>query len=979
MAFRLLSSAIVLAALVGGSDVAIAQSGGRGPDPASPLVERAREAFDASRLPTRVALPAGALSVEPAEQLAAVAGATVRLEVVLDRPAEGAALIVTLPRRFVQTPASEIPFAGEPTLAPDSGDEAELDNGARSATLELGTTAAGETVAMTIEVGGLPAGTYDLPLRWRDSGGAVTRAGKARIRLYAPRRESEPAGVRAATSAGLVSAPMPGFAVNASNDGGEQSETFIAVTPLDSHRVLAAANNINPPSGADAFLSNDGGKSFGALRFAALDESVGGRLMRAITLNAPGGIEQSYACCNMTMTADDLGNLWLGGLSRCRASAPSRIFVNRIAAGTNALAPVSAGLPVITRPTPCGADSRANVLQDKPMMTIDNAPSSPTYGRLYVSWNSPELETGNLNIVISACDTRDGGLPDAQRCDLGANWSAPVVVSGPPGSYITSAPATGPDGAVYVAWWDFSATNAVRIARCRAGCVSPGAWEAPRTVALLDDTDGPDPDTTSDPIPFSCPIVAQPGGRAAPVPSVAVDRSGGPRHGRLFVGWADLRPGSGSTRCGEISPIESAQPAPSHLTFDAYAATGTFEQITTGALRSAQRGTRVVADAGVGDSPNNSDEFLSWVSVDQTTGEAWTDTYSTAGDATRRTTAVLLRRIVVPASGTRPTYDSPETVSGNRRTNYSTNPCCTFGNDYGDYTGLDAADGEVFPVWTDRPGPGSDGDVFVRAIAPPTPHLVAESAALAEAPGASGDGVAGPGEPFALTLRLRNTGALAQTNVQAVALSSPVPGLSIDARTAPYGTIVPGASADNAAAFTGTLPAGIACGRPVDLRVTLATGERPRRIQFTVTPGCPPATPSPSGAVAGITAVPRDRRPPRVRLLSTLRTLRLGRDRIVRFPLAAPYENVRGTITLRSDSRVRIGRRRVLLRIGTASFRLTRGRRATVRIRVGPTTASRVRRLRRLRVRATVTYRDGAGNRATRRVRLTLVATARRR
>src|SRR5919198_834112 len=56
-----------------------------------------RRAHNSPVLETSFALPAGTLSVEPAEQMAAMPGATVRLAVRLDRPAPGGELLVTLP------------------------------------------------------------------------------------------------------------------------------------------------------------------------------------------------------------------------------------------------------------------------------------------------------------------------------------------------------------------------------------------------------------------------------------------------------------------------------------------------------------------------------------------------------------------------------------------------------------------------------------------------------------------------------------------------------------------------------------------------------------------------------------------------------------------------------------------------------------------------------------------------------------------
>ena len=204
---------------------------------------------------------------------------------------------------------------------------------------------------------------------------------------------------------------------------------------------------------------------------------------------------------------------------------------------------------------------RTSGTQDKPMMTIDNSPTSPTFGRLYVVWDEPA--DGGI-IVMSQCDTRPGGV--AQRGQLrqrrqldGAGHRHPT-----PGQlHLRRRRRVGPDGKVYVVWWDYSATNAIRGVVCDPArelrdCRGHGARRT--TIATLDATGGI-------PLPFGCPIVAQPGGRASTSPQVDVDRSGGPNNNRVYVTWSDLRTGSGSTRCAAI-----VAPAATHLTFDSFVA-----------------------------------------------------------------------------------------------------------------------------------------------------------------------------------------------------------------------------------------------------------------------------------------------------------------------------------------------------------------------------------------------------------------------
>jgi hypothetical protein len=860
---RVLAVFLACGALPAGSAVA------EGPaDPGPELVSSARRAHRAAKLPESYRLPGGSLDVSPAEQLAARDGATVRFTVRLDRPAAGAALLMTRPEIFTRRAASGLRFAEAPRLGRDAGGEADLRTDDSTVVVDLGSANAGDEASVSIEVGALSAGTYALPLSWRGADGTTRSAGTVRIRLYARTREEaetlreeEGGGRPRAGVFGPLRAESPAQAADSSSDGGEESETFLTVSPQNNRRILSAGNRVGRDTAGDAFISNDGGRSFAPLNLPRDSRGL-------LPLAAASGVEASRACCDPMMAADDQGNLWFGGLTLCdpQTQAPSRIYVNRIAAGTSSFSPSTAGLPIKTAPATCAAPTPenrdpTNTIQDKPMMTIDNAPGSPTFGRLYVTWDDSD-PGGGVNVVLSACDTRLEGTSQPGRCDTGANWSDPVVVSGRPGGYTTSDPAVAPDGTVYVVWWDYGGENAIRMTRCRTACTTQAAWDAvaPANVAVLDSTG--DVPGTNRPVPFSCPINAQPGGRAAPVPSVDVDRSGGANNGRIYVGWADLRPGSGTTKCED-----TRQPLQTHLTFDAFVAGGTsFSELTVNpSAVSAQRGARLVQDTAAGPSAGNSDDFLSWVAVDQSNGDVWTDAYSTRnGDVTRQTTEFDLASVGAPFNGTRPTVSNLRTVSTVRSDYSDTIPCCLFDNDYGDYTGLDAAGDQPYPVWTDRQL-GTDGDVFVLAM----------KDAPAPAPASS------------------------QTPPPATTTASSAP-----------------------------LP-------PI-----------PPRLRA------------------------RDTTPPVIRLgrlptrLTSARTAAL---------LVGPHsEPVRGTLALRTVRRYRRGSVSRTILLGRATFTGLTGLRSRPRVRVSRTNAALLRRLGRLRVRATVVLADAVGNRATRSVVFTL-------
>jgi len=645
--------------------------------------ERAVEESGVSPLPQqRFTLPEGRLRISPSDLLAARAGQRLHFTVALSETVPGATLTVRLPRRWVTVPASGIRAIRAPRLAGSARGRARVGRAGRTVKLTLERTAAGQSASFDIVDVGIPAGTYRLPFSWRDVNGRRTRAGAARVRFYAPAREGPPPNPWARLAS-------PGFTTNASGDSTEESETFIATTRGNRDRIAVGSNWSS--ASMPAWISNDGGQTWTQ---RTLPQS----------LDAPGeaSSESGDVCCDPMFAADNLGNIWFGGLSfRVSSNNPSRIVVNRISAGSTSFHANTVGLAV-----PSGVTSGAT--EDKPMMTIDNDPGSPTYGRLYVVWNAPK--GAGIRVEMSQCDSQ----PNPANCDNADNWSTPIDITPTTGSYIYADVAVGPDGKVWVVWWDFSNANAVKGDACNPSsqnCATAAAWSggaAQSTIATLDSTGGT-------PLPFSCPIRAQPGGRASTSPQVDVDTSGGANDGRVYVTWSDLRPGSGTTKCDE-----TVAPTTSELTFDSYVAS-TAAAFPGGASPSESAGTRLLTS---GENPTTSDDWFAWLAVDQTNGQAWADFYSTRDDSTRRKTNFYARSVT--PSGASHTL-GPLTKVSSAQSDYSSRPCCNFGNDYGDYTGIAATGGVAYPVWTDNST--GDGEVytFVGAAKPTATTTAASS------------------------------------------------------------------------------------------------------------------------------------------------------------------------------------------------------------------------------------------------------------
>jgi hypothetical protein len=671
----MLLAAGLLALLTGAGFAALAfaaqEKGDEGPGGAGgrPLEQAREESGVTSRPPTRYALPDAQLTVTPSELLAGTPGQTIRFSLHVERRLPGATLDVTLPSRWLARPASGLPGIRAPLLTGRGAENTRLRRRDRVVALAFDSAGTGDVASFEVKDVGIPAGSYRLPFRWRDADGRTRRAGSVSVVLYARTRE----GGGASPFGRLAN---PGISTDVAADTNEESETFLAVDPGDNTHIAAGSNwqSLSMP----AWISTDAGQTWT-------------RRTLPNSLDAPGeaNAEAGDICCDPMFAADDNHNIWYGGLSFANGSGnPSRIVVNRIDPVTNNFQTRTVGLPVRTSGT-----------QDKPLMTVDNGPASPTNGRLYVVWDEPS--GGGINIVMSKCDSGAAGT----ACDEANNWSTPVSVTKASGSYIYPDVAVGPDGKVYVTWWDYSNANAIRGSVCNAAttsCTAVAGWSAAQTIAVLDST-------TSKPVPFACPIVAQPGGRAAPAPQVDVDHSGGANDGRVYVTWSDLRPGSGTTRCA-INPStgQGTPPLATHLTWDSFVVSAP-GALPGSAAASTAVGTKLLND-GEGGGQSNSDDWFPWLAVDQSSGVAWADFYSTRDDATRNKTNFYARSVT--PNGASHTLGTLTKVS-NAQSDYSGEPCCDFGNDYGDYTGLDASQGIAYPVWTDNSTGDGDPHTFV--------------------------------------------------------------------------------------------------------------------------------------------------------------------------------------------------------------------------------------------------------------------------
>jgi hypothetical protein len=144
-------------------------------------------AAHAAAPPTRFALPSGALTLSDSE-LAAGARATVRFAVTLDRAVAGGRLTLTLPRLWTRrAPGGAIAYARLPAEGRATSARAAARRVGRVVTFSFSAARPGDAASFDVRDNGIPAGTYELPFRWRERGRAGRR-GTARVRIVARSR-----------------------------------------------------------------------------------------------------------------------------------------------------------------------------------------------------------------------------------------------------------------------------------------------------------------------------------------------------------------------------------------------------------------------------------------------------------------------------------------------------------------------------------------------------------------------------------------------------------------------------------------------------------------------------------------------------------------------------------------------------------------------------------------------------------------------
>lgn len=295
-------------------------------------------------------------------------------------------------------------------------------------------------------------------------------------------------------------------------------------------------------------------------------------------------------------------------------------------------------------------------LADKNHMWIDNSPLSPYEGNLYTAWT----DFGG---------TDDSEIKINRSTNDGVTWSTPVNISSAinAGSHNQGVNIqTGPNGEVYVAWavYDGWPTDETAIGFTKS---TNGGTSYATATRIISNIKGIRTTETSK------------NHRVNSFPVMAVDISGGPNNGNIYIVWSNVGvPG-----------------------------TNTGTNISVYMIRSTNGGTSWSTPVRVNQGPNTAgkEAYFPWISCDPETGVLSVIFYDD-----RNTTSASCEAWVAYS------LDAGNTWTDFRVSDVSFTPSAIpglAGGYMGDYLGITSKGGMVYPCWTD-----TRGGLFMTYVSP---------------------------------------------------------------------------------------------------------------------------------------------------------------------------------------------------------------------------------------------------------------------
>ncbi len=235
--------------------------------------------------------------------------------------------------------------------------------------------------------------------------------------------------------------------------GQAANEPFVAQDPNAPNRLVASFNDYRGGEGTCATAySRDRGRSWS-------DSTVPDNFTRGSAFGAPREYWQTGG--DGTVAFDTRGNAYLacqrfqrGGGDSPNPDLSSAVYVFR-STGNGGASWNFPGRPVIESADVTGTG--AQPFEDKPVLTVDNNPSSPYRDRIYVTFTEFSFATGVLTYESHSDDYGEHFSPRVLVFTSGS--VCPNSFFGPAGNCdagIDGQPFTGPDGTLYVVQANFN-------------------------------------------------------------------------------------------------------------------------------------------------------------------------------------------------------------------------------------------------------------------------------------------------------------------------------------------------------------------------------------------------------------------------------------------------------------------------------------------------------------------------------------------
>jgi PKD repeat protein len=387
-----------------------------------------------------------------------------------------------------------------------------------------------------------------------------------------------------------------------------QSENSVFVNPVNNQVVLNSNNSTQNPVGslygANYLLSFDGGTTWGG------------------SVNGAGGSNSGDPAAAISLT----GRQYIGfidnnsGQSVAYSTDNGNTWTSVVAATQN------------------------GDLLDKNHMWIDNSATSPYAGNLYVSYT----DFGASGYPIEITRSNNDGL----------SYSTPIAISSAvnAGSHNQGVNIqTGPEGEVYVVWAIYDSWPSDETSLGFAKSTNGGSSYAPATRIISNIRGIRTTETGKN-------------HRVNSFPSMAVDISGGPNNGNIYIVWANIGvPGINTGSDIDVYMIRS---------------------VDDGASWSSP--IRVNQDpAGLGKK-----HYFPWIACDRLTGELSVVFYDD-----RNVTSTQCEVFVASSSDGGDTWEDFKVSD----VSFTPAPIPGLAGGYmGDYLGIAAVGGRVYPTWTDN-------------------------------------------------------------------------------------------------------------------------------------------------------------------------------------------------------------------------------------------------------------------------------------